>query len=306
MGETHVVLAIGSNNVHIIGVWETGGMGKTTLARIVFRMVSNKFEGCCFPNNVGEVSKKDGLVPLQQQLITQILDKSMSMQDIDIGVLMLKNKLRHKKILLVLDDVSEFYQLKKLIGEHDWFGPGSRVIIATRDMHLLETHEVDAIYEVERLNYDEALHLSNLKAFGKENPIEVYLQLSQAFVHYTNGLPLAIEVLGTFLFNKSRYEWISELHRLKKFPKRNILNILQIRFDGLQAIEKEIFLNIGCFLNHKNQESIMNVLNYLLFYPKIGLRVLIDKSLINCITNNYGCEIQYKKWLGTKFVRSPL
>ena len=82
------------------------------------------------------------------------------------------------------------------------------------------------------------------------------------------------------MFNKSRYEWISELHRLKKFPKRNILNILQIRFDGLQAIEKEIFLNIGCFLNHKNQESIMNILNYLPLYPQILLRVFIDKSLI--------------------------
>ena len=86
-------LAMGSNNVCIIGVWGTGGMGKTTLARFVFRMVSNKFEACCFLDNVGKVSKKDGLVPLQQQLITQILDKSMSMQDVDIGVLMLKNKL---------------------------------------------------------------------------------------------------------------------------------------------------------------------------------------------------------------------
>ena len=89
-------------------------MGKTTLARIVFHMVSNKFEACCFLDNVGKVSKKDGLVPLQQQLITQILDKSMSIQDVDIGVLMLKNKLWHKKILLVLDDVSELHQLKKI------------------------------------------------------------------------------------------------------------------------------------------------------------------------------------------------
>ena len=80
-----------------------------------------------------------------------------------------------KKILLVLDDVSKLHQLKKLVGEHDWFGLGSRVIIATRDMHLLKTHEVDAIYEVERLNYDEALHLFNLKAFGKENPTKDYL-----------------------------------------------------------------------------------------------------------------------------------
>ena len=63
---------------------------------------------------LGKFLKKDGLVPLQQQLITQILDKSMSMQDVDIGVLMLKNKLWHKKILLVLDDVSELHQLKKI------------------------------------------------------------------------------------------------------------------------------------------------------------------------------------------------
>ena len=62
---------------------------------------------------LGKFLKKDGLVPLQQ-LITQILDKSMSMQDVDIGVLMLKNKLWHKKILLVLDDVSELHQLTKI------------------------------------------------------------------------------------------------------------------------------------------------------------------------------------------------
>ena len=69
MGETHVVLAIGSNNVHIIGVWGMGGIGKTTLARVVFHMVSNKFEACCFLDNFRKVSEKDGLVPLQQ-LIT--------------------------------------------------------------------------------------------------------------------------------------------------------------------------------------------------------------------------------------------
>ena len=51
-------LAMGSNNVRIIGVWGTRGMGKTTLARIVFHMVSNRFEACCFLDNVGKVSKK--------------------------------------------------------------------------------------------------------------------------------------------------------------------------------------------------------------------------------------------------------
>ena len=42
-----------------------------------------------------------------------------------------------------------------------------------------------------------------------EHPPEDYLELCQAFVNYANGLPLAIEVLGSFLYNRSTYEWKS-------------------------------------------------------------------------------------------------
>jgi hypothetical protein len=38
-----------------------------------------------------------------------------------------------------------------LAGKHDWFGPGSRIIITTRNAHLLKQHEVDEIYEVKGL-----------------------------------------------------------------------------------------------------------------------------------------------------------
>ena len=61
-------LAIESNDVRIIGIWEIGGMGKTTLARVVYSMVSNHFEACCFIANVREESKKCGLCKLQEIL----------------------------------------------------------------------------------------------------------------------------------------------------------------------------------------------------------------------------------------------
>ena len=135
------------------------------------------------------------------------------------------------------------------------------------------------------MSYDEDFHLFNSKAFDKEHLIEDYLELSQAFIHYANGLPLAIEVLGSFLYNKSTYEWKSELDRLKEFPEEKILNVLRISFDGLQETEKEIFLHIAIFLNYINQETIIAILDHLELYPKIGLRVLIDKSLIKLQDN---------------------
>ena len=48
-------------------------------------------------------------------------------------------------LLISVDDATEESQLETLVGKHDWFGPGNRIIVTTQDTHLLVSYEVQAV-----------------------------------------------------------------------------------------------------------------------------------------------------------------
>ena len=96
-----------------------GGLRKTTLARVIYETKCNHFEGTSFIANVKEVSEKHGSARLQKQFLAQILEESnIDVWDVYDGANMIKNRLRHKKVLLVLDNVNQLDQLELLAGDH--------------------------------------------------------------------------------------------------------------------------------------------------------------------------------------------
>ena len=115
------ILAIGSNDVGIIGISLMGRSGKTTLVRAVYNKIFNHFETCSFVKNVGEESKAHGLKTLQERLLCDIGKGGLRVKDVHKGI-------KEEKIL-ILDDENQ------LGGNWDWFGQGNRIIITTKGKH---------------------------------------------------------------------------------------------------------------------------------------------------------------------------
>ncbi|KAK3219245.1 hypothetical protein Dsin_013215 [Dipteronia sinensis] len=274
------------DDIRFVGICGMGGIGKTTLARAVHERLQNKYKGSCFLENVREVSGKSGLAYLQEILLYEFLkDTNLKIYDYHEGINLIRRRLCRKKVFLVLDDVHQLEQLEGLAGRDDWFGPGSRIVVTTRDEHVLVSHGIDRIYKPEGLYYNEAHRLFVSKAFKHIQPTNDHVELIHHALGYAKGLPLALKVLGSFLCDRSVHEWKSELEKLQEVPNENIVKILRISYDGLDKIEKKIFLDVACFFNGKDKDRTMKILNGCNFYPDIGLRVLVEKCLITIAEN---------------------
>jgi len=200
---------------------------------------------------------------------------------------MIENELSRKKLLIVLDDVNEFKQLQYLCGNCEWVGQGSVIIITTRDVRLLNLLEVTYVFKMDDMNENESLELFSWHAFGEAKPRKDLNELARNIVAYWGGLPLALEVLGSYLCDRTKEQWKSVFSKLKIIPNYEVLHNLRASFDGLHDdTEKEIFLDVCCFFIGKERGYVTQILNGCGLHADIGIRVLIERDLIKVEKNN--------------------
>jgi len=234
-------------DTRLIGVWGTGGMGKTTLVEEVFNKLKFKYDGSYFLANERDQSNKHGIIPLKKSIFSKLLGYDV---DIDTPNSLPEDVVRRiggMKVLIVLDDVNDLEDLEKLLGSVDNFGSGSRIIVTTRNRQVLKANKFDEEYQLRKFSSEEALELFNLNVFNQKDHQREYNELSERVVNYAQGVPLVVKVLAGRLRGNEREVWESELDRLKKMPLREVYDVLKWSYNDLDRKEQQVFLDLACF-----------------------------------------------------------
>ena len=126
-----------SDEVSMVRIYGIGGIGTTTITKVIYNDMLDQFKHHSLLENVTEGSKDDhGLLQLQEKLLRDILmDKTMKLHNVDEGIKMIKSKCLLGKVLIVLDDEDCPRNLKFLANSPEWFGGGTIILVLKGVFH---------------------------------------------------------------------------------------------------------------------------------------------------------------------------
>ncbi|TYI34673.1 hypothetical protein ES332_A03G025200v1 [Gossypium tomentosum] len=234
----------------IVGI---GGIGKTTLAQLVFNEESVKSH---FELRIWVCVTEDFDV---KQLMIKIIKSANGRESKDMNKeelhKALQDCLNGKRFFMVLDDVwnedkKKWSELKDLLCGG---AQGSRIIVTTRSRKVATITGTIPPYDLEHLSDENCLSLFLKLAFkeGEEKQHDNLVRIGEGIVQKCKGVALAVKTLGSLLCStRVQHDWElvrdSELWKLKQ-EENDILPALKLSYDHLPWYLKQCFAFCSVF-----------------------------------------------------------
>nr|GLL30054.1 putative disease resistance protein RGA3 isoform X1 [Ipomoea trifida] len=243
------------NGPPVISIVGAGGIGKTTLAKLVFEdeQIKTHFgddENCKLRVWIC-VSDPFDQIKIAKAIVESITKKSTDLSQLQLLLEKIKSTLSGKRFLLVMDDVwteqdSEWAPLKNSLKGGL---PGSRILVTSRServatmMGSVYLHQLDLISDS-----DAWLLLSRIAFSGKrKEDCEELKDIGQKIAQRCKGLPLAARVMGSLLcFKYTRDDWQNVLDNMDEVVT-HLFPHLYLSYNDLTSKMKQCFSYCAIF-----------------------------------------------------------
>ncbi|KAJ9559303.1 hypothetical protein OSB04_013917 [Centaurea solstitialis] len=237
--------------VRVYAIWGMGGLGKTTLAQLVYNhdRVKTHFElqSWVYVSNDFQVNK------ITKGIIESINGSECKLSGLDAMQVELRNKLKGKRFLIVLDDVwieekTKWDELSKALSNG---AKGSIVMVTTRNETTSRMmakvpefqHQLGCLSEVESWSLFKNLAFAPGSKSERENISELK-SIGKEIVKKCKGLPLAVKTLGGLMWSKSSVSaWQSVKNNdvWEELQVNGISPALKLSYDNLLPHMKRCF-----------------------------------------------------------------
>ncbi|XP_048444100.1 putative disease resistance protein RGA3 [Pyrus x bretschneideri] len=236
----------------IIPILGMGGMGKTTLAQLVYNddKVKAYFEKrvwVCVSDPFDEIKIAKAICG----------DNAPNSNELDDALQYMSTSLEGKRFLLVLDDVwthdcKKWENLRAPLIQHG--AHGSRILVTTRKHEVVDMMRAEnEMINLGELREEYCLSIFNHMAFANTEVDEskAFEDISKDIVKKCKGLPLAAKALGGLMYNKkTRREWLDVLNSKiwdREEVEQEVFQPLFLSYYDLAPAVKCCLLYCACF-----------------------------------------------------------